>query len=88
VVAEACPWRRSTSDMILSRLGRKKETAWQLASGSMIESLELQQLDVAGEQLPAKVTREHELVAAGPRLTEQKLGIIMGQAVALSMVLN
>lgn len=27
-VAEACPWRRSTSDMILRRLRRKKETAW------------------------------------------------------------
>lgn len=27
------------SDMILRRLERKRETAWQLASGSVIESL-------------------------------------------------
>lgn len=69
---EACPRRSSISDVILRRLGRKKEAAWHLASGSAIESLELLQLDVSGERLPAKATREHEPSAAGPKPTEQK----------------
>lgn len=60
-MAEACPWRRSISDMALRRLGKEEEPAWQLASRSIIESLELLQLDVSGEQLPAKATQEHEL---------------------------
>lgn len=66
----------------LRRLGRKGRTVWQLASDSIIESLELLQLDVSGEQLPAKATRELELAAAGPWPSEQKLGIIMGRGMA------
>lgn len=71
-MAEACPQRRSISDVTLRRLGRRKEAAWHLASGSATKSLELLQLDVSGERLPAKATREHEPSAAGPRPTEQK----------------
>lgn len=62
--------------------GKETRTVWHLANGSIIESLELLQPDVSGEQQPAKATWEQELPAAGPRPSEQKSGIIMGQEMA------